>query len=76
MNHHMLRVVGFEVPIVGLVEMNDDGHDLTQHQPRLRARLGLAWTQGVPGTSLGKPLTEIIDITEQFEYTHGDTFLW
>jgi len=63
----MLSVVALEVPIVGLMKMDQDGHDFTQTQTALPlAELDAAAQQ--MGLPLGLEFkTEIIDITEQFE---------
>ncbi len=59
------------------MDMHQDGHDLTRIQLPASASLSRATCQQFT-LQLGKKLlAEIIDVTEQFEYTHpGMTFGW
>ena len=43
MNHDILCVEGFEVPILGFMEQDQQGHDLTGRQPR--------WAHTLDGTT-------------------------
>ena len=67
----MLRIVCFEIPVMGLMEVNDNGHHLTQAQGRLWTPFAPTCTQLAPYLVLCQPQTEIIDIAEHFEYTHA-----
>ncbi len=48
MDHHVLGVVRFEIPVMGLMKVNDNGHNLTQGQGRLRPPFGPTYTQLAP----------------------------
>ena len=53
---------------MGLMKMDQDRHHFTQAQAGFRP--SFASTQLRPLGLLAKYLTKIIDITEQFKYTH------
>jgi hypothetical protein len=58
---------GFEIPIVGLMKVNQEGHDLAFHQLAAALALDLPAVEQrlFPGRGRGQP--EIIDSAEQFE---------
>ena len=63
----VLGVESFEIPIMGLMEVNQNGHDFTRRELPSPVALDLACLeQGlIPGGSKGLP--KIIDMTKQFE---------
>jgi len=63
----ILGVIGFKYSIVGLMEQDDDGHDLAP------IHLGRAQALSLPVQS--ELLPEIVRRTKQFEYTHKRNLL-
>src|SRR5215469_17264440 len=63
----VLRIERFKIPIMGLMEVNQKGHDFTRRQLPSPVALDLACLkQGlIPAGSKGLP--KIIDMTKQFE---------
>ena len=66
---YLLRVIRFEITIMRLMKVDQNRHHFTQAQTRRRSAFACHPQQlGIlPGSH---PLTKIIDMTEQFEYTH------
>jgi hypothetical protein len=64
---NVLSIERFEIPIMGLMEVNQNGHDFTPRELPSPVTLDLACLeQGlIPGRSKGLP--KIIDMTKQFE---------
>jgi hypothetical protein len=72
---HVLGVIRFEGAILGLVEQDDDGHDLAGiHLGRAQA-LSLSCAQQVMLPARNKLLPEIVYGTKQVEYTHNRNLL-
>jgi hypothetical protein len=66
----VLRVVGFAVPIVRLVKLNQDRHDCAFDQVAAAHSLDLPAVQQPLAPGGGKRIPKIIYITKQFKYTH------
>src|SRR5262249_6183237 len=72
MNLNMLLVIGFECPIMRLVKMDQNRHDLACSQlPRTFSLLACFQLARPPLRS--KAHHKIIDSTKQFQYTHSMT---
>ena len=72
---HILGIIGFERPVVGLMEQDDDGHHFAGiHLGRAQA---LSLTRRQQGTLPVRRelLPEIVHGTKEFEYTHGRNLL-
>jgi hypothetical protein len=54
----------FEGPVMATVEMDEDGHDLTQAQRGLALAVALAGLEQMTRINWDKRLTEIVDIAE------------
>ena len=68
---HLFGVKGFEMPVVGLMKQNKNGHNLTQGEgSRSMALFGSACKALLLPMGF-KQLAKIIDSTKKFEYTHG-----
>jgi hypothetical protein len=63
----MLDVIALEVPIMGLMEIDDDGHDLAHTQFALAQALLAAIAEQAFLPFGQEDLAEIIYIDEQFE---------
>jgi len=71
----ILGVIGFKYSIVGLMEQDDDGHDLAPiHLGRAQA-LSLPRCQHCLLPVQSELLPEIVRRTKQFEYTHKRNLL-
>jgi hypothetical protein len=67
----VLGVKGFERAIVTLMEQNQDGHNLRECQVASAiAPLGVADQALLVPPGFKRP-TKVIDMAEEFEYTHG-----
>ena len=66
---NVLLIVCLEITIMRLMKVDQNRHHFTQAQTRRRSAFACHPQQlGIlPGSH---PLTKIIDMTEQFEYTH------
>jgi hypothetical protein len=64
---NMLRIESFEIPIMGLMEVNQKSHDFARRELPSPVALDLACLEErlVPGRSKGLP--KIVDMTKQFE---------
>jgi hypothetical protein len=63
-------VIRFEHAIAGLMEQNDDGHDLAGIHLGWAQALSLSRCQQVIVPVRGEVLPEIIHRTKEFQYTH------
>ena len=66
MHLHILGVIGFESAIVGLMETDQDRHDLTCRQLAFADPLSTAILQLFPVPDWEIDFAEIIDIAEYF----------
>ena len=66
---YLLPIVGFEIEIMRLVKMNQNRHHVAHaHTSRRPSLASHAQSLGILPSS--QSLTEIIDMAEQFEYSH------
>ena len=70
---HVLRVIGFERPVVRLLEEDDNGHHFAWVHLGWAHTLSLTHREQVMVPSRGKLLPEIVYGTKEFEYTHSGT---
>ncbi len=66
----VLGGIGFEIPVMGLLEQDDDGHDFTGMQLGEAQALAVSQCQEIMVPTWGKLLPEIVYETKQFKYTH------
>src|SRR3972149_9738528 len=78
MAHHVVDIVALEVPIMRLMKMDYNRHDFARRHVRLAHPLDRALPQQMALPLRLEPLTEIIDMAEQFQETHGwgTSLLW
>ena len=72
---HILGVIGFERPVVRLMEQDQNGHDFTGMQVGWAHTLALSRGEQVLLPSRRKLLPKIVYGTKQFEYTHKGNLL-